>query len=86
MNGEKEKRAMIFEALGEASACWTNLDSAGAFLSDKASRVGEELCARLFASFTAEINAVRLELLDLQERYAALKRSHDWNIQQLAEH
>ncbi len=37
----------IFEALGEASACWSKLDGAGVFNSGKCKEIGENLCKKI---------------------------------------
>jgi hypothetical protein len=35
--------AKVFTAIGEASMCWGNVDKAGVFQSDLASKIGKDL-------------------------------------------
>lgn len=37
----------VFQALGAASACWTNLAGAGVFESERAEAIGQALIARI---------------------------------------
>ncbi len=38
----------------------------------------DNLCTQLFADFQLELNAVRLELLELQDKHEAFVRAHNW--------
>lgn len=44
-NTEKDNdlEKLIFESLGEASSCWSNLAGAGEFQSERAVKIGEKL-------------------------------------------
>lgn len=42
MNRE-ELRALILQALGEASTCWSNVEQAGVFQSERAIAIAERL-------------------------------------------
>jgi len=46
---ETALRRDIFEALGNASACWENPAGAGVFDSTRAAQIGEELVAAIIA-------------------------------------
>lgn len=41
----------VYQAVGEASACWENLSGAGVFDSDHAKRVAEALVERVAEAF-----------------------------------
>lgn len=43
------RREAVFEALGAASACWSNLEGAGVFDAERAGRIGDDLLERLDA-------------------------------------
>lgn len=43
----RDLKSLVFEALGEASTCWSNLAGAGVFDSDRALAIGERLLAQL---------------------------------------
>lgn len=40
-------QSAVYQALGAASVCWENLDSAGIFQSDRAVLIGEALIQRI---------------------------------------
>ena len=42
-----EQRAQVFQAIGQASLCWTKAEDAGVFLSELACKVGLELIAAI---------------------------------------
>jgi hypothetical protein len=48
-------RERIFEDLGAASACWSNLNGAGEFQSQAAARIGSQLCIYLSGVIGEEI-------------------------------
>lgn len=38
-----DQRSQVFQALGQASSCWTDLPEAGIFMSDLCVKIGDEL-------------------------------------------
>lgn len=48
MNPPKSAREVVFQAIGNASTCWNDLEGAGVFDSERAKRIGEELIADLY--------------------------------------
>lgn len=48
-------RQKVFEAIGEASTCWSNLDGAGIFDAAAASSIAERLCADLGLPVSADL-------------------------------
>lgn len=46
-NFSDDLHAAIFQAVGAASACWSNLDGAGVFHSERAKAIGDTIVARV---------------------------------------
>lgn len=47
MEQEKNLKTEVFEALGAASMCWSDVDKAGEFQSERAIEIGEELMGKI---------------------------------------
>lgn len=47
MQLSEEQRAKVFQSLGQASMCWTEVQNAGVFMSELAIKTGEELIGEI---------------------------------------
>lgn len=63
----EELKKFIGEKVGQATACWDNLEGAGVFQSEKASEILDEI----FAAIDKENEVLPVDLTDLPVKFAA---------------
>ena len=71
-------REKVFQAIGEASMCWSPLPETEIFDSEKAKQIAENLLEEIESEFSARKEAWKKELLEkLPKEKPLIKCSHD---------
>lgn len=74
---------MIYQALGAASVCWTDMEGTGVFMDERAKQIGDELMEIFvnqahFAHTSSRSEEVRILLDQLEVAWGIIANASDW--------